>query len=1751
MDSYRFNSSVWYQKGGMTLRNVYRYIFHVYKLDPSLVTFDPTFAFLGLDVPKALEKEKRSLYMYWPGKYHPVNKRFKYQDDLVKKRKLDKLLLIPLYSWRDVYINYRDDNPIVKEEELELNKRILEEDVYNLLHPPKEPEPPPKPKDWHKWRWEQIRKEKEEKRKQIEENIRELLKTPMVKLPSKLAIDYINSKDKKSLKRWIPVLEKLIIYPTEKIVVLNEPFAAAACLLMAMSENKREILKYFKDLLKNTYNQRLRSFNHYVKSLNIRDLAKKKFANPASYMSVIKEEKEEEKEEEKKEEKEEEKKEEKEKKPAAADYLKEKGYNYSTMEFIKYLEEKKVMLKEISEEELKNYYIDFLSNKISINLIKHNLGGVLVSEFLKETPAISSEIRKIIEKLASSGKASYKDIAKDVYKESIKKFKENLDNHIDNYIDFIKKSKDKLDNEQFLKGIYNNNINAIKLYIEEDLNLSSNIIDEIMKKSASELIEERKTIKKLIKEVHATFYSKSIIKKKSKGLNQSKLTEEEKKLRKHIKSQVFFNKKIRNLIYRIQKAVSYKDINRNKIIGSKSKVLDNYRELENIKGELALYPSSGNAISIIKEIEKEINEYNKLSIPIEEMKKRIKEKITKKKITRIKNQKRVETEKYIYLKIKEAKKKEQIINILKEIRYYGYLLDKNMNTIIKLFRKLIINLLLNDNSDLLEITNIINKFSIDATKFNFQPKFEMKKSSEQSTEPNPCNILKQNIINFYNSQDLELKKLEFIKNRINELIQKEAEKREISKLSFLKAVFDIIIRIYLYNQPEIEFKNILLDELMIDANPNINKKIDEIKNSINSNAEEASILLDDYFREIKGYYSSKASDPNFNLKNDSRLMAEINNFINKLDDISENEINVLFDKIIDFYYSLNDELYDKKIQNVVDIISILFKGLKKYKYNSRIPIEFLRSLGLSSITGKATEIAELIKEKPTVDVIKNTVKFHKELVNDYLAILRHYCIDKLNKLNEKILTDGNYENLIAEINNICSKPAIQPSDMEEIDNKINSFIKEYKDLWNKNFKFLNSPVSKLLSLIESKSPPLGGSAIPSRFRRIAALAAGSILLYLDQRNMILNFIPFLLNILNKNTATQEAVAKFLFQFTIPSNLKKYFTTKDNFNLSSFFMLNILRQARNLYFKFISRGVNINGSIDKIPVRFKGPLQERFKIEGVSDECKNFVFTISDRPAKQRTKLLEFNDKFENTPISSISYWANGVKFQISRSDFKNYYNEIYNKYQSIIEITKEKHYTLAFLNENYPELKSNTILYNADDQFSSTSAVIRGEIQENGKIEYLNKSRLKLYDGSEWKIYELGDLKGEQIKSNRFPNGIEYNAKCGINSRIAEVPHMQKPQLIYRNSKKVFFNIPYKLLVKLPASTLNKNEPVRGIFSDLGMRTKSTSSIISYDKSKINLNVEKTFYINYSKMGYADKNFNELEEEFGNWKVLNLYSKSLDANLSQTDRDKLRKLADFILYKTMCEKTNSIREKRKSILDKIKNGMATAKDVVLQAELKALRKQEKYFRRYCHTIKNKICDNFKYLESLNRRSNHAANKFQKHASKAISKNRKRETYGVRINKINHRNSQNKITKRTTYMARSVASQIFKLANENKCDVICFEDLRFSSLKGFAASQTIKYCKQLIDLSNIQFSKVNPSRTSSEYWADNIKMKDYPHKISKGYLIGKDFYENGGGNIVKITKNNKNEYYHRDASATIAIAKRYFAKQKGNSVAKAV
>ena len=275
----------WYQKQGMILREVYRYIFHVYKLDPKLVTYDPTFAFL--EVPKALRREKRSLYMYWPGKYHPINKKFKVQDDLVKKRKLDKLMLIPLYSWIDVHTNYRDDNPIVKDEELN-EKKYIEEDVYKLLHPRKEPEPPPKPKDWLKWRWEQIKKEEEMKRNQIAENIKELLKTPIKQLPSKLAIEYINNKNKENLKQWIPILEEIIIIPCEKITVINEPFAAAACLLIGgLNEDKKEVLKYFKEILTTKYNQRLRSFNYYVKHLNIMELARNKFSNPKflSYMT--------------------------------------------------------------------------------------------------------------------------------------------------------------------------------------------------------------------------------------------------------------------------------------------------------------------------------------------------------------------------------------------------------------------------------------------------------------------------------------------------------------------------------------------------------------------------------------------------------------------------------------------------------------------------------------------------------------------------------------------------------------------------------------------------------------------------------------------------------------------------------------------------------------------------------------------------------------------------------------------------------------------------------------------------------------------------------------------------------------------------------------------------------------------------------------------------------------------------------------------------------------------------------------------------------------------------------------------------------------------------------------------------------------------------------------------------------------------------------------------------------------------------
>ncbi|MHA1339031.1 MAG: hypothetical protein ACTSRZ_03440 [Promethearchaeota archaeon] len=262
-----------------------------------------------------------------------------------------------------------------------------------------------------------------------------------------------------------------------------------------------------------------------------------------------------------------------------------------------------------------------------------------------------------------------------------------------------------------------------------------------------------------------------------------------------------------------------------------------------------------------------------------------------------------------------------------------------------------------------------------------------------------------------------------------------------------------------------------------------------------------------------------------------------------------------------------------------------------------------------------------------------------------------------------------------------------------------------------------------------------------------------------------------------------------------------------------------------------------------------------------------------------------------------------------------------------------------------------------------------------------------------------------------------------------------------------------------------------------------------------------------------DRIFNLLRDIYSKIKKLRK-SISNNQNIKSNKKklDKLEKLLDIIIYKSSVVYLQNLRKQAGSDKEK--------------------KKKIKRVRKFIASMEKRVKQDFKYLKHLNRISERAS-----HESQQLAELYKNNKFLGKILNLNYRNCQNKVTKRSKYIARCVVVELIRYCLNHGYDTIVLEKLGFSSIKGFQTSEIKTYIESLAKTYGIKLYFVNATGTSQEWYKDNLNLLKKVKPIMKGFIWENKFILHNGGDYGKYNLKSK-EVCHRDLGATAAIMARY-------------
>ncbi|MBD3350352.1 MAG: hypothetical protein GF364_02595 [Candidatus Lokiarchaeota archaeon] len=323
-----------------------------------------------------------------------------------------------------------------------------------------------------------------------------------------------------------------------------------------------------------------------------------------------------------------------------------------------------------------------------------------------------------------------------------------------------------------------------------------------------------------------------------------------------------------------------------------------------------------------------------------------------------------------------------------------------------------------------------------------------------------------------------------------------------------------------------------------------------------------------------------------------------------------------------------------------------------------------------------------------------------------------------------------------------------------------------------------------------------------------------------------------------------------------------------------YIANALKQARNLCFKAITRGVAQSVS----PSVKYNEMKERFTFQGLSQTQIEILHVLGDTPSRMRSRLISEHENISNKNTNKKTWQlmkkhfkGNAAVSLATKQDFEQIVNTLYTTLdQKWSDFLNKKETRLDYLNEHKPEFKSNIIVFDTDQKEDDKASFYRYKSNHN-KITPIELKciarKIKSSQNYDGKKLDLENILNKtygvaEFSSNRLsPIPVKQQDKStknnkingGTNTVVKEfVP--KKQQLIVKSKKKIYFNVPYTDgLISTP-----KRPDKNGKFSswDVGMRT-SAVGIVAEKKNKC-IHPKQSFYIDEGPVAFAGKTYDDI-----------------------------------------------------------------------------------------------------------------------------------------------------------------------------------------------------------------------------------------------------------------------------------------------------
>lgn len=450
----------------------------------------------------------------------------------------------------------------------------------------------------------------------------------------------------------------------------------------------------------------------------------------------------------------------------------------------------------------------------------------------------------------------------------------------------------------------------------------------------------------------------------------------------------------------------------------------------------------------------------------------------------------------------------------------------------------------------------------------------------------------------------------------------------------------------------------------------------------------------------------RASKLNNQINND---IAELRKTYQQLGQVILPPNTDIFAEIESFFKDIHDNKIKHQYAGIRNILSLVVQNRPSKYHRIKSQVRKYYSRRHNNLNQFAAHLRELItlnnhpdntlgalkpipKSEDPRKFIANTADVHRQMVNDLINISYKVLQDQF-----KIGAIASGLNLEEEILRLLYRGSPQ-----------NQYARSVRDISN---------IKQDYQSFEEKYSFKESDPIHSRIRAAARGRMMTILSSQMERQLLLAAIFIVLKQYARSNEEEEKVIakKFLFQKSIPSHTNFKKAIKDEYRKiikhlnprasdpKGAMIENVLKQARNLCFSIITRGTS------------KG---EIFSFSSIPSNSIKFLTLLGDTPSRQRSRLISEYQLIQANIINSKTFTR--VKpflkkalnlTRVSENDFTTYIEKLYEtlstQWQTFLskpDAPDAPGPQLHFLEDLKPQFRSNTIVFDTDDDSVSSAA---------------------------------------------------------------------------------------------------------------------------------------------------------------------------------------------------------------------------------------------------------------------------------------------------------------------------------------------------------------------------------------------------------------------------------------------------------------